>query len=158
MAQIVQHQQPPQCEQRIVLRTLQEPDRVLDLLTDPDAAGLWSPLDFAVEEIDGARLQPGGRAILSGRLAGRWVEFELDVFEADDCRLSLQARGPVTMDVDYEVHEAELIARVRVHGGRGIGGRLLSSAVDGMLAAGTLQVAVEAIAREAGADELVLAA
>ena len=135
-----------------------EPDRVLDLLTDPDAAGLWSPLDFAVEEIDGNRLQPGGRAVLSGRLAGRWVEFRLDVFEADNGRLSLQVKGPVTMDVDYEVQDAELVARVRVHGGRGIGGRLLSSAVDGMLAAGTLQVAVDAIAREAAADELVLAA
>ena|SRR5436190_593595 len=135
-----------------------EPDRVLDLLTDPDAAGLWCPLDFAVEEIDGNRLQSGGRAVLSGRLAGRWVEFELDVFEADSGRLSLQARGPVTMDVDYEVQDTELVARVRVHGGRGIGGRLLSSAVDGVLAAGTLQVAVDAIAREAGADELVLAA
>ena len=135
-----------------------EPDRVLDLLTDPDAAGLWSPLDFAVEEIDGDRLQPGGRAVLSGRLAGRWVEFELDVFEADGGRLSLRATGPVTMDVDYEVGPAEIVARVKVHGGRGIGGRLLSSAVDGVLAAGTLQVAVDAIAREAAQGDLVLAA
>jgi hypothetical protein len=133
-------------------------DRVLDLLTDPDAAGLWSPLEFAVEEIDGDRLQAGGRAVLSGRIAGRWVEFELDVFEADDGRLSLQARGPVTMDVTYEVQETELVARVRVHGGHGITGRLLSSAVDGVLAAGTLQVAVDAIAREAAADDYVLAA
>lgn len=133
-------------------------ERVLDLLTDPDAAGLWSPLDFAVEEIDGDRLQAGGRAVLSGRLAGRWVEFELDVFEADGGRLSLQATGPVTMDVDYEVQEQELVARVRVHGGRGIGGRLLSSAVDGMLAAGTLQVAVDAIARQAAAGDYALAA
>ena len=128
-------------------------DRVLELLTDPDAAGLWSPLDFAVEEIDGDRLQAGGRAVLSGRLAGRWVEFELDVFEADEGRLSLQATGPVTMDVDYEVQEQELVARVRVHGGSGLRGRLLSSAVDGVLAAGTLQFAVDAIAREAAADE-----
>jgi hypothetical protein len=135
-----------------------EPDRVLDLLTDPDAAGLWSPLEFAVEEIDGDRLQTGGRAVLAGRMAGRWVEFELDVFQADDGRLSLQARGPVTMDVDYEVGEDELVARVRVHGGRGIAGRLLSSAVDGMLAAGTLQVAVDAIAREAADGEYALAA
>src|SRR2546423_13543186 len=106
----------------------------------------------------GTCLRPGGGAVLSGRLAGRWVEFELDVFGADNGRLSLQAKGPVTMDVDYEVQDAELIARVRVHGGRGIGGRLLSSAVDGVLAAGTLQVAVDAIAREAASDELVLAA
>jgi hypothetical protein len=135
-----------------------EPDRVLSLLTDPDAAGLWSPMDFAVEEIDGDRLRAGGRAVLSGRLAGRWVEFELDVFEADDGRLSLRASGPVTMDVDYELLDSEILARVRVHGGRGITGRLLSSAVDGLLAAGTLQVAVDAIAREAEAGELVLAA
>jgi hypothetical protein len=135
-----------------------EPDRVIELLTDPDAAGLWSPLDFAVEEIDGDRLRAGGRAVLSGRLAGRWVEFELDVFEADDARLSLRAQGPVTMDVDYEVLESELVARVHVHGGRGLGGRLLSSAVDGVLAAGTLQVAVDAIAREAHSGDLAMAA
>jgi hypothetical protein len=135
-----------------------DPDRVLDLLTDPDAAGLWSPLEFAVEEIDGDRLRAGGRAVLSGRLAGRWVEFELDVHEADDSRLSLQARGPVTMDVTYEVLDTQILARVRVHGGRGLTGRLLSSAVDGVLAAGTLQVAVDAIAREAESGELALAA
>jgi hypothetical protein len=135
-----------------------EPERVIDLLTDPEAAELWSPLDVAVEEIDGDRLRAGGRAVLSGRMAGRWVEFELDVFEADDGRLSLQANGPVTMDVDYEVVDCEIVARVRVHGGRGIAGRLLSSAVDGVLAAGTLQRAVDAIAREAESDQLALAA
>jgi hypothetical protein len=62
------------------------------------------------------------------------------------------------MDVDYELAPGELIARVKVHGGRGLAGRLLSSAVDGVLAAGTLQVAVDAIAREAAEGELVLAA
>jgi hypothetical protein len=136
-----------------------EPDRVLELLTDPDAAGLWSPLDFTVEEIDGPRLEPGGRAILAGRVAARWVEFELDVFEAGDGRLSLRATGPVTMDVDYELYDGEVVAKVNVHGGRGLTGRLLSSAAEGFLAAGTLQSAVDAIAREAEADEaLALAA
>src|SRR3954465_13822670 len=134
------------------------PGRVLHLLAGPEAAGLWSPLDFAVEEIDGDRLQSGGRAVLSGRLPGRWGGCERGVFEGEDGRLSLQAKGPVTMDVDYEVQEDELLAQVRVHSGRGIAGRLLSSAVDGMLAAGTLQVAVDRIAREAQSDELVLAA
>jgi hypothetical protein len=138
-----------------------EPDRVLELLTDPDSAGLWSPLEFTVEEIDGPRLEPGGRAVLSGRLAGRWVEFELDVFEAGDGRLSLRATGPVTMDVDYELLDGEVVAKVKVHGGRGLTGRLLSFATDGLLAAGTLQSAVDAIARAAEAtsgDELALAA
>lgn len=135
-----------------------EPDRVIGLLTDPDAAELWSPLDFGVEEIDGDRLRPGGRAVLSGRLAGRWVEFQLDVFEADDGRLSLRATGPVTMDVDYEILDAQIVARVRVHGGRGLTGRVLSSAIDGMLAAGTLQFAVNALARHAESGELALAA
>jgi hypothetical protein len=132
-----------------------EPERVLDLLTDPDAAGLWSPVDFSVEEIDGERLEAGGRAVLSGRLGGRWIEFELDVFEAADGRLSLRATGPVTMDVDYEVVDGEVVAQVRVHQGRGIAGRMLSSAADGLLAAGKLQAAVEAIAREAESREPV---
>ena len=54
--------------------------------------------------------------------------------------------------------DCEIVARVRVHGGRGIAGRLLSSAIDGVLAAGTLQRAVDAIAREAESDQLALAA
>jgi hypothetical protein len=142
---------------RSTLRT--EPDRVLELLTDPDAAELWSPFSFSVEEIDGRRLESGGRAVIGGKMAGRWVEFELDVFEAADGRLSLRASGPVTMDVDYELLDGELLAEVTVHGGRGLTGRLLSSAADGFLRAGTLQSAVDAIARAAGAhDELAVAA
>ena len=130
-----------------------EPDRVLALLTDPDAAELWSPLAFSVEEIDGRRLEPGGRAVVGGRLAGRRIEFELNVFEADDGRLSLRATGPVIMDVDYELLDGELLAEVKVHGGSGLTGRLLSSAADGLFAAGALQSAVDAIAREADVDE-----
>ena len=41
----------------------------------------------------------------------------------------------------------------RVRGGSGLTGRLLSSAADGLFAAGALQSAVDAIAREAEADE-----
>jgi hypothetical protein len=130
-----------------------EADRVLELLTDPEAAGLWSPLSFSVEEIDGPRLASGGRAVVGGRLGGRWIEFELEVFEADDGRLSLRAEGPVVMDVAYEMLDGELHAEVTVRGGGGLTGRLLSSAADGLFAAGALQSAVDAIAREAEADE-----
>jgi hypothetical protein len=59
------------------------------------------------------------------------------------------------MDVEYEVLDGEVVARVRVHAGRGIAGRLLSSAADGLLAAGKLQSAVEAIAREVESREPV---
>jgi hypothetical protein len=134
-----------------------QPDHVIALLTDPDAATIWSPVDFDVAELEGERLEPGTRAVLSGRLAGRPVKFDLEVYEAGDGRLSLCAIGPVTMDVDYELVERddealEVVAQVRVHDGRGLIGRLLASAADGLLAAGTLQNAVNAIAREAEAD------
>ena len=40
--------------------------------------------------------------MLTGKLAGRTVKFEVDVLKASDGQLELHARGPVEMDVRYD--------------------------------------------------------
>jgi hypothetical protein len=129
------------------------PEQVLAVLTDPSSAARWSPVEFDVEELDGERLAPGSRAVLAGRLAGRRIEFRIDVSHSDEGRLALRATGPADMDVEYELagdcRGTDVVARVDVRPGRGLAGRLLSSATDGLLAAGSLETALGAIAREA---------
>jgi hypothetical protein len=126
-----------------------DPDEVLAVLTDPSAASRWSPVGFDLEELDGDRLAEGARAVLSGRLAGRRIEFAIEVREARDGRLALAAPGPVDMDVRWGVEGGELEARVDVHEGRGLGGRLLSSATEALLRAGSLERAAASVARMA---------
>jgi hypothetical protein len=56
--------------------TAARPQDVLDVLTDPEAAGCGPthpPLPFDVDELDGRRLATGSRARVSGKLAGRRV-------------------------------------------------------------------------------------
>jgi hypothetical protein len=79
------------------------PSQVLRTLTDPVAAARWAPVDFELRELRGDRLEAGSKARVAGRLAGRDVTFEIEVFEADDGRLALRASGPVVVDVEYEV-------------------------------------------------------
>src|SRR3954470_17077427 len=78
-----------------------EPEHVLEVLTDPCAAQRWSPIGFELEQLEGDRLRSGTQAVLSGRLAGREVKFDVDVHRASDGTLELTARGPVEMDVRY---------------------------------------------------------
>src|SRR3954462_12311372 len=78
------------------------PEDVLEVLTDPCAAQRWSPIGFELEHIEGDRLRSGSHAVLTGRLAGRTVKFEVDVLKASDGQLELHARGPVEMDVRYD--------------------------------------------------------
>jgi hypothetical protein len=129
-----------------------EPEDVLDVLTDPCAARRWSPIGFDLEEIEGDRLRSGSHAVLTGRLAGRTVKFEVHVLKASDGQLELHARGPVEMDVSYDavpIGEAtEVTAQVAVRPGGGILGRMLSSATDALLAGGALSIAVQSVARE----------
>ena len=129
-----------------------EPDDVLAVLTDPDAARRWSPIGFDLEAIEGDRLQSGTHAVLKGKLAGRSVKFDVHVTKASDGQLELHASGPVNMDVLYDavlVGEAtEVIAQVLVKPGGGILGRMLSSATDALLAGGALNIAVQSVARE----------
>src|SRR3954471_12458797 len=78
------------------------PEDVLEVLTDPSAAQRWSPIGFELEQIEGDRLVSGSHAVLSGKLAGRCVKFEVDVLKASDGQLELRAKGPVEMDVRYD--------------------------------------------------------
>ena len=126
------------------------PQAVLDVLTDPDAIARWAPLPFDVEDLDSQRLTSGSTARVSGRLAGRRVGFLVEVFEAEDGRLSLAATGPVGLDVNYDLEPtdtgSEVKASVSVRNGKGISGRLLGEATNALLSAGALAHAVRRLA------------
>jgi hypothetical protein len=128
------------------------PEDVLEVLTDPSAARRWSPIGFELEHIEGDRLRSGSRAVLTGRLAGRSVKFEVDVLKASDGQLELRAKGPVEMDVSYDAVSlgelTEIVAQVAVRPGGGLIGRVLSSATDALLAGGALNIAVQSVRRE----------
>ena len=127
------------------------PDDVVAVLADPDSIRRWSPIEFAVDGIDGDRLAAGSRARVSGRLAGRSASFDVDVEQAGDGRFALTATGPIDIGVEYEAFEAEagtdVWATVTVSGG-GLVGRLLAQATDALLAAGALDRALGRIANE----------
>ena len=130
-----------------------KPERVLEVLTDPAAARRWSPIGFDLEQIEGDRLRSGTRAVLSGKLAGRGVSFDVHVIKASDGQLELRAVGPVEMDVNYGATLAgegtEVMASVVVRSAGGLIGRVLSSATEALLAGGALNIAVQGVAREA---------
>jgi hypothetical protein len=128
------------------------PEDVLQVLTDPCAARRWSPVGFELEQIEGDRLRSGTQAVLTGRLAGRSVKFEVNVLKASDGQLELHAKGPIEMDVRYDAaalgEMTEVTASVAVRSAGGLLGRLLSSATDALLAGGALNIAVQSVARE----------
>ncbi len=129
------------------------PEAVLHVLTDPDAVARWAPLPFDVEDLDTPRLMTGSRARVSGRLAGRRVGFDVEVYEADLERLALAADGPVGLDVAYDLSAAgdgsEVRASISVRSGKGITGRLMAEATNALLSAGALTHAISRLAREA---------
>jgi hypothetical protein len=128
------------------------PDDVLAVLTDPSAARRWSPIGFELEELEGDRLRSGSRAVLTGKLAGRGVSFDVQVLKASDGKLELHAVGPIEMEVSYDAvtvgEGTEVTAQVAVRSKGGLIGRVLSSATDALLAGGALHVAVAGVARE----------
>jgi hypothetical protein len=132
-------------------RVARLPDEVLALLTEPNSIARWAPVAFDVIDFDRRRLTAGDRVRVRGSLAGRSVEFEVDVSEADDGRLVLTAVGPIRLDVEYlavaaadgsEVHASLTVT------GQGLIGRVLAQATDALLAAGALNSAVDRIAGE----------
>jgi hypothetical protein len=127
------------------------PDEVLALLTEPEAIERWTPVPFELIDLDTDRLIAGSRARVRGRLAGRTLEFDVQVLTADHERLALVATGPISIDVEYALRRAaggsELRASVSVHG-KGLLGRILAQATDALLAAGALDVAVSRIGRQ----------
>ncbi len=127
------------------------PDEVLSLLTEPDAIERWAPIPFEVTDLDTDRLVAGSRARVRGGLAGRNLEFDVEVFQADDGRLSLVASGPISIDVEYFVTPIDSGSEVRASvsvSGSGLMGRLIAQATDALLAAGALNTAVSRIERE----------
>jgi hypothetical protein len=141
------------------------PDDVMALLTAPEAIAQWAPVPFEVDEMDGRRLRAGGRARVSGGLAGRRVAFDVDVHRAGDGCLALTAEGPVGLDVEYLVTAfdggSQVQASVSVHRGEGFMGRLLAQATGALLSGGALEMALDRISRELAGDpsfEVALAA
>jgi hypothetical protein len=137
------------------------PEQVLEVLTDPDAIRLWSPIDFDVEDLDGVRLATGTTARVSGKLAGIRVGFDVEVHAADEYGVELTAHGPIGIDVRYEIAPAgsgsEVTASVALRRGGGITGRLISQATAALLSAGALDGAARSIARAAEGPALAAA-
>jgi hypothetical protein len=100
--------------------------------------------------LDTDRLVAGSQARVRGRIAGRVLEFDVEVLAADDERLALVATGPISLDVEYALRPAaggsELRASITVRGS-GLIGRVLAQATDALLAAGALDLAVSRIGR-----------
>ena len=129
------------------------PEQVLEVLTDPDAIRLWSPVDFVVDDLRGSRLVAGDVTRVTGSLAGVKVGFDVEVHAASQDGIELTAEGPIGIDVRYDLLPAidgsEVRATVGLRGGGGITGRLLSRATAALLSAGALDGAARRIARAA---------
>jgi hypothetical protein len=133
-----------------------DPVRVLELLTDPDEARTWSPIEFTLEDRQDRRLRTGDVMHIAGQLAGRRMSFDIEVFKASDGQLRLRASGPVEIEVEYGVSarddgSGELTAWIAVSSAGGLIGRLVASATDALLAAGALDATVRRIAAAAEA-------
>jgi hypothetical protein len=131
------------------------PEQVLELLTEPAAVARWAPIPFELLDLDGERLVAGTRARVSGALAGRRLEFDVEIHEADEERLSLVANGSVSLGAEFRLAPADGGSDVRASvsvSGRGLLGGTLARAFEAALTAGALRASVARIAREL--DEL----
>ena len=127
------------------------PDEVLELLTEPDAIARWAPIPFELLDLDDERLVAGAHARVTGAFAGRRLEFDVEIHEADEERLSLVAHGPVSIGAEYVLAPAEGGSDVRASvsvSGRGLLGGMLARAFETVLAAGALPASVARIGRE----------
>jgi hypothetical protein len=136
---------------RTVIRA--QPARVLDTLTDPDACARWSPIAFSLDDAGSDRLRAGTSHRVSGKLFGAPVRFRLHTLAADVGGLRLHAQGPIDLRVHYSLTPIALgcavDAHVSIHPPRGRLGRLIAHATRTLLAAGTLDDALERMAHEA---------
>jgi hypothetical protein len=137
------------------------PDQVMDVLTRPCAISAWAPVPFEVQGLKSDRLETGSKARIAGKLAGKDLAFDVEVHQADCCVLRLTAHGPyVDMDVAYDVIEADNTAFVQASidvTGKGVMGRFVAKAVEGFLAGGALNGALDQIAIAAQNSELTYA-
>jgi hypothetical protein len=127
------------------------PEDVLELLTEPNAIACWAPIPFELLDPDGERLVAGTRARVSGALAGRRLEFEVEIHEADQERLSLVANGLVSIAAEYLLAPADGGSDVRASvsvSGRGLLGGILARACEAVLASGALGASLARIGRE----------
>ena len=127
------------------------PEEVLELLTEPDAIARWAPIPFELLALDGERLVAGTRARVSGALAGRRLEFDVEIREADEERLSLVANGLVSIGAEYLLAPADGGSDVRASvsvSGHGLLGGTLARAFEAVLASGALRASVTRIGRE----------
>jgi hypothetical protein len=118
----------------------------MDVLTRPCAIAAWAPVPFHVEGLRSGRLETGSWARVAGQLAGKDLEFEVEVHEVGTGCLRLTAYGPfVDMDVAYDVEAIDELAHVRASvdvKGKGVMGRFVAKAVEGFLAGGALKSAL----------------
>jgi polyketide cyclase/dehydrase/lipid transport protein len=132
---------------------LATPEHVIDTLTDTAACARWSPVPFAVDGGGSHRLAPGTIRRVTGRLLGAPVRFHLHTLEASPRRLRLHARGPIEIRVAYALtpvaEGCAVDAHVSIDPPSNPIGRLVGRTTRLMLAAGTLDVALSRIAREA---------
>ncbi len=133
----------------------------MDVLTRPCAISSWAPVPFEVEGLRSDRLQTGSTARVAGMLAGKELAFDVEVLEASDQVLRLTAAGPfVDMDVAYDVRGLDEWAQVHAEidvKGKGVMGRFVAKAVEGFLAGGALNNALNQLALAAENPELTLA-
>ncbi len=128
-----------------------DPDQVLSVLTEPDVIARWAPIDFELVGCRHHRLRSGDSVRVRGYLAGRCLEFLVDVAAAGNGCLSLSASGPIQLDVEYvarALDDGSVVTATVVVSGRGLIGRMLAQATDALLAAGALSGAVSRIGRE----------
>jgi hypothetical protein len=128
-------------------------DQVMDILTRPCAITHWAPIPFEVDGLQSDRLETGSRARVYGRLAGKEIAFDIEVHRAADGELRLVASGPyVELDVAYDVRDhderSHINALIDVKG-KGVLGRFVAKAVDGLLANGALTLALSQLAEAA---------
>ena len=127
------------------------PADILAFLAEPEAIARWAPVPFEVLALDGDRLRSGSHARVAGHLAGRRVEFDVDVRQASTDRLELVADGPISLGVRYMLRPrgeySDVDASVSVEG-RGLFGRVLAEATEALLAAGALRLSLDHLGRE----------
>ena len=128
-------------------------EQVMDVLTRPCSIASWAPVPFEVEGLKGDRLETGSRARVAGRLAGKELAFDVDVRKASEGQLRLIAHGPyLELIVSYDVEELENSAYVNATievNGKGVLGRFVARAVDGLMAGGALSMALRQLAAAA---------
>jgi hypothetical protein len=128
------------------------PTDVLAALTNPDAIMDWSPVDFEVDGLRGNRLETGSNAIVGGRLGGKSLHFDVRVDEASNGRLALTAtHDSLELEVEYLIEDLDEMAQVTASvevTGKGVLGRFVAKAVEGLLAGGSLDSALGRIANQ----------